>query len=418
MPQESPYQLESLSYSAKLGLYVLVSAHDITTSNLPVAGVTKLTATGTNGLKLPTAGRPNSSYDNYIYTHLTPAATAGYFRLNFVDVFPTTPLVTQQTHPTWGKTAVYSYVALTGSDIPDISAEFPAGSGRFVLDSSEQHLSGDVSMVNVTTTLEPCRVVLRPLVEGSLEIGMVAYVHQELIDNTTMPTLGMEYKDWNVPTRDRSFEELGDYEFTGLEAGPDGYLGFAFAKTKTEAERNTPFRTYTKVENHTWHTVLLAIAVIPEDGFPQSTYAVVNNQKTLVSAPRYYGREIYIPQMSLATLHTVEEFISPTKFVIAPRPQPMPLPVDYEVLNVERSFPSCLHDDLTLPATRTGTAQLVAGSAGAGRSGALDGYDFPATNFKTWQAHYVHDDQNFVNGVWHRVRIRVTPPPMPKPVSN
>jgi hypothetical protein len=265
---------------------------------------------------------------------------------------------------------------------------------------------------------EPCLIELRPIVEGCAELSMVAYVKQSVIRVDQLPSIGVKYKDWTLPSRIRAVEALGDYEYTGPEAGPTGYLGFAFAKTKTDAERNTPFRTYTKVDNHTWHTVLLAIAVIPEDGFPQSTYAVVNNQKTLVSAPRYYGREIYIPQMSLATLHTVEEFISPTKFLIAPRPQPMPLPVNYEVLNVERSFPSCLHDDLTLPATRTGTAQLVAGSAGAGRSGALDGYDFPATNFKTWQAHYVHDDQNFVNGVWHRVRIRVTPPPMPKPVSN
>jgi hypothetical protein len=368
--------------------------------------------------KLPTRTAVQE-WGTYVYGWQIDAP-AGYSAFAFVPSLPTVPLVTQQTHPTWGKTAEYSYVALTSNDIPDISAEFPAGSGRFVLDSSEQHLSGHVSVVTVTTTLEPCRVVLRPLVEGSLEIGMVAYVHQELINDTTMPALGTEYKDWNVPTRDRSFEELGDYEFTGLEAGPDGYLGFAFAKTKTEAERNTPFRSYTKVDNHTWHTILLAIAVIPEDGFPQSTYAVVNGQKTLISAPRYYGRELYIPQMTLATVHTVEEFISPTKFVIAPRQQPMPMPVNYEVLGIQREFPSCLHDDLFLPATRTGTAQVLASGTGGGasRSGVLDGYDFPATNFKTWTAHYVFDDQKFVNGVWHRTRIRVTPPPLPKAIRN
>lgn len=149
MPQESPYQLENIGYSAKLGLWVLVAAHDITTSNLPVAGVTTLTATGTNGLKLPTAGRPHSTYDNYIYTHLSPAATAGYFRLNFVDVFPTTPLVMEDIDPIWGKVRTHTYVALSGSAIPDIAAEWITG--RYVLRVGEQQLSGDVCIVTVTT---------------------------------------------------------------------------------------------------------------------------------------------------------------------------------------------------------------------------------------------------------------------------
>ncbi len=149
MPQESPYQLESLSYSAKLGLYLLVAAHDITTSNLPVAGTTTVTATGTNGLKLPTAGRPHSSYDNYIYTHLSPAATAGYFRLNFVDTFPTTPLVMEDIDPVWGKVRTHTYVALTSSAIPDVADEFITG--RYVLRVGEQQLSGDVCIVTVTT---------------------------------------------------------------------------------------------------------------------------------------------------------------------------------------------------------------------------------------------------------------------------
>jgi len=156
MPQEPSYQLESLQYSAKLGLWVLVAAHDITTSNLPVAGTTTLTATGTNGLKLPTAGRPHSTYDNYKYTHLSPAATAGYFRLNFVDVFPTTPLVMENIDPIWGKVRTHTYVALTGSDIPDVSTASVAalgapGNGRYVLRVSEQQLSGDVCIVTITT---------------------------------------------------------------------------------------------------------------------------------------------------------------------------------------------------------------------------------------------------------------------------
>jgi hypothetical protein len=265
---------------------------------------------------------------------------------------------------------------------------------------------------------EPCLIQLRPLVEGCDELGMVAYVKQTVIRIEHLPQIGVKYKDWTLPTRIRSYEDLGDYEYTGPEAGPNGYLGFAFAKSKTDEEKAIPFREYTKSDDFTWPAVLLGIAVYPDEGFPQSTYAVVNGSKTLISAPRYYGRELYIPQTRLSTLHTIQEFVSPTKFKIGATTQPIPQPVDYEVLNVERSFPACLHDDLTLPATRTGTAQLVAGKVGGGRAGAVDGYHFPATNHKTWTAHYIHDDQQFTNGAWHRVRIRVSPPPLPKPVRN
>lgn len=221
-----------------------------------------------------------------------------------------------------------------------------------------------------------------------------------------------------LPNKQRvTHQDLGSYLYTMMEKA-DSYLWFYFYKSKTDEEKKVPFRSTSKFDDFTWPMVLKGIAVIPDDGFPQSTYAVVNGQKTLVSGPRYYGRELYIPEMSLPTKFTVDEFLSPTKFDIGAHPVPIPLPVNYEVLGVKREFPKCLHDDLELQSTRTGTAQVVAGNAGNARAGVIEGYSFPATNFKEWTAHYIHDDQQFTNGVWHRIRIRVTPPPMPKLISR
>lgn len=265
---------------------------------------------------------------------------------------------------------------------------------------------------------ESAFVKLRPVVEGCNELSFVAFVPQQVMWTADPPNPGDLYEAWVLPGKTQMRDEFMAYEYVGPEDGPEGYLGFAFSKSKTEAEKATPFRSSTKFDDFTWHMVLKGIAVIADYGFPQSTYAVVDGQKTLVSAPRYYPREIFIPQTTCPTKFTVDEFISPTKFVIPQHPVPLPMPVNYQVLGEKREFPLCLHDDLTLRATRTGTAQIVAGGTGGARSGAVGGYDFPATNFKEWTAHYIHDDQQFTNGVWHRVRIRVTPPPMPKATSQ
>ena len=213
-------------------------------------------------------------------------------------------------------------------------------------------------------------------------------------------------------------EGWSDYVFTSTEDCDAKHMWLFFAKNKTDEEKTTPFRSEPHFEDFTWNLVLLGIAVIPDEGFPQSTYAVSEGQKTLISAPRYYGREIFIPQITVGTKHVVDEFLSPTKFAIPAHVAPIPMPVNYEVLGVKREFPYCLHGDLFIQSTRTGTAQIVAGGTGGARSGAIEGYEFPATNFKEWRAHYVHDVQELRNGVWYRRRTRVIPPPTPKAVSQ
>lgn len=211
-------------------------------------------------------------------------------------------------------------------------------------------------------------------------------------------------------------QDLGGYVYTQYSSEGD-YLWFYFGKWKTEEDKKKPFNVWTKFDDHTWDLILLGVAVVPIPGFPQSTYGVVNGVKTLISATRYYGREIYIPRTTTGTQFFVEEFLSPTPFDIPKHPSPIAMPVNYEVLGVRREFPLCLHDDLQLRPTNLGLS-VVAGSTGSASSGAVGGYDFPATNFTRWKPYYVHDDQQRVNGLWHRMRIRALPPKMPEPVSQ
>lgn len=79
MPAEPPFDFVPTEKAGELSFWVLVNSHDITTTNLPEEdGVTM------GGFALPTAARPHSSYDPYIFKFVSPGATAGYLRFHFV----------------------------------------------------------------------------------------------------------------------------------------------------------------------------------------------------------------------------------------------------------------------------------------------------------------------------------------------
>ena len=48
----------------------------------------------------------------------------------------------------------------------------------------------------------------------------------------------------------------------------------------------------------------------------------------------------------------------------------------------------------------------------------VSGQVFPETNFIEWAPYILSDDQELVNGVWYRRRVRVYPPAMPKAITN
>lgn len=208
-----------------------------------------------------------------------------------------------------------------------------------------------------------------------------------------------------------------DWVYVQSDKPATGFMRLWFCKPKTDAQKEQPFSRWKKVDEFTWDMILLGIGVKPIHGFPQSTYAVVNGAKTLVSATRFRGVEIYIPRTTTPTEFEVEEFLSPTPFKISRWAAPIPMPVDYEVLGIKREFPACLHGDLFLNGVSTGI-QMLTGTTGAAVTGAIEGYKFPATNFTSWQSHYVHDDQQRLNGMWYRTRIRAIAPRLPMPVHQ
>jgi hypothetical protein len=192
----------------------------------------------------------------------------------------------------------------------------------------------------------------------------------------------------------------------------DNAVTFIFGPYLTEEQKNTPFRVSTQVKNHRWPAILLALGIQQDYTFPNSTNVVSGSNVGIVTAPRNYPKQVYIPEINEGSRFVTEEFFASTEFDIPQTPIPTPTSVSVNILDVTLNFPECLHPRISIPNTRTGDVRVVAGSA-SDAGGALNGQVFPATNFETWAVYVLTDQQEFTEVGWHRIRVRVYPPALP-----
>jgi hypothetical protein len=239
-----------------------------------------------------------------------------------------------------------------------------------------------------------------------------------LIFPSQMPAIGTPFKSVSVvAVKSRvSQQNLGDYQYTNFDTA-DGASWWYFAKPKTDAERNTPFRKFWKFDSADWESILQALVFVRDTGFPQSTLAAVGGQRALISGPSNYIRTAFIPGGRIGTRFQVKEYTSPTPFKIPRHRTPVPNMVSYDIAGKHGQFPSCLHDTIQIPSLRT-TVSSVVGDVAGSPSGVLTGQTFEATNMITWEREVVHDDQQFTNGVWHRIQIVKYPPPLPETITT
>jgi len=242
------------------------------------------------------------------------------------------------------------------------------------------------------------------------ELSFKVSVNYRLISPSDVPSLGSTYSAWSGKNPIRE-TDWGTYLFTGVE-NSDSLLWFNFAKPKTAEETKTPFRTSTKFQEKEWDNILLALNLVKDTGMTRTSTAFTGNRKITLSGPRYSLRPVVIPGGMRGTQFVKREFLSPTQFNIPQHETPIPLLVAYDVDGFEGQI-SCLHEDLEIKARRT----VVSASNGVAPVGVMAGQFFPATNFTTWEDHFISYEQNFVNAVWHRVQVEVIAPDLDEPVS-
>ena len=194
-----------------------------------------------------------------------------------------------------------------------------------------------------------------------------------------------------------------------------------FVKSLTDLERNTPFRTTTKFASHHWHPMLKKLELIPDSGSARSYRTVTGGQNAVNSGPSFYVRQVYIPAVDEGSRFVIEEFFADVPYSIPQYPTPQPSNVTYDVPGVRGGFPECLHDDLYIQDIATTVATSIQDESGkltsTGGGSSIPGQFFPATNFKKWAPYVLSDEVNFNNG-YHRQRVTVFPPPLPKAVST
>jgi hypothetical protein len=247
------------------------------------------------------------------------------------------------------------------------------------------------------------------------EIGLSVWEHSLYLNPSQIPTIGQTFKTTSFALKGRVTQNgFGDYLYSG-NAKMDGRMVFYFNKPKSDAEKQTPFRSTKTLGQHSWPPILKFLAFQQDSSFPRTTNTVIKNQTAIVIAPRYYVKEGYIPGARDGTTFIKDEFFAPTPFVIPRYPAPMPTRVSYDILGIKGSFPECLHDEIKIPATKTGTYVIYGDTVNAS-AGTVGGQIFPATNFTTWRRYVLDDQQSFQEngGGWYRVRITVIPPPEPE----
>lgn len=228
-----------------------------------------------------------------------------------------------------------------------------------------------------------------------------------------LPPRGTLYSDFPETVFSSDYNEnFGGYRYT--DQAPNAENGDAvllFAPGMTEEERQTPFNTTEEYGNHYWHPILKSLVFIEDKSFPLSTSG---GDGDTINGYQHYAREVYIPPAKEGTRFVYEEFISDIVPAIPQYEAPLPTRVSYDFLSVRGSFPECLHDRINLNAQKTTIPTFSTDPTAA--AGALQGQQFPATNFITWEPYVISHKPQFRNGVWYHIRVTAYPPNEPETI--
>jgi hypothetical protein len=247
----------------------------------------------------------------------------------------------------------------------------------------------------------------------------VLRVYESLIKATTPRAAGTTLQDFmrseGVPKDDALSRGFGGYLLTQPGPKQDGYHTYYFAKPKTDAQKEVPFRSTPRTRDITWDNVLLDLhgGTVTRKEFEESGASGANSVSNARMLIEFQERYRLIPQITFPTAVLIEEFQSATPWDNLEATRPVPLTVRYFYRGAQLSI-NALHEDVTIPADTEGFE--MDDEFGMEKARELpDGQFFPATVPTRWQLYTWSDDQEFKNGVYYRRRERIVKlPPLPR----
>lgn len=233
----------------------------------------------------------------------------------------------------------------------------------------------------------------------------------------TMEAGGTLLKHFGLATGLPTSERLGSYTYT-YASGPDeqGRLAFHFTEALSAAAKRVPYRVMDdSFGNHSWPAIIKAMALAEDSTLPLSANVIVGADQGIAIGPRYYLREEFIPDVAEGSRFVLYQFFDATPFTVRRTSVPIPTRVAFQTPSLSAQFQEALHDEIVIPATRTGTSQNAGGTTTA-VGGSLDEQVFPATNFRRWRPYFCKQGQAERDGGYYFYMLRVFPPRVPRSI--
>lgn len=241
------------------------------------------------------------------------------------------------------------------------------------------------------------------------EVSFRVWQDANQMSPSSIPAIGQTYKASPIVGNKPKVttDGFGDFVYSYMRKEGDD-IWFYFAKAKTQAQRETPFRTFFSSRQYTWPAVLEDVYLV-KSSIPQ----YINTGAGVQTTPRYIPRYRYRPATPYNSPIMVQQYLAevpyPQSLLI--HDQPIPTDVNGSYLGVSVDFPRCLHDKIVFEELVPG-AQIVYGVGMAnpplGRNPTRQ--IFPATNFLDWSAFVIEDRQEPVNGLFLREKVTIYPP--------
>jgi len=184
---------------------------------------------------------------------------------------------------------------------------------------------------------------------------------------------------------------------------------FIFAKTRTEEERATAFKTRWVKRMHSWPTVLLKLWA-QKGSLPLSS---VDSKGGVKTTDRLHERTRYRNGGMFPTWFRIRHYLSERPF---PRQSSQRVPITDSVHwsfdGFSGSFPDCLHPGVTVPNSENMGGTLFGfGTPSVEIGGDLVKQFFPPTLMQDWERYVLEDTRNEVFGTMeHRVLVECYPP--------
>jgi hypothetical protein len=254
--------------------------------------------------------------------------------------------------------------------------------------------------------------------EDVAEVTALLRVHEDKMRGDTVITPGTTLADFmpGVDKGDALRRGFGSYILTRPGPKESGWHSFYFAKPKTDAEKEVPFRTTVRTRNLPWDAVLLDLQggnssrVETQDSGVGDTGGSTSNTRTRTE---FENRYRLIPGINYPTEVIEEEFQSATPWDQLEATRPVPTQVRIFYKGAQLSI-DCLHEDVIVPPDED-DFQREDGYGNPSAAELPPGQFMPATVPTRWTIYVVDDDQDFRNGLYYRKRVTVNQlPPVPR----